>query len=321
MVRSVDIRTWSILGMRGTFGTYLYNLSKENEDIVALTADLAITSGLKKFFDNNPDRSYNIGIAENNMIGIAAGMADEGKVPFATTFSNFAALRSCEHIRHFMGYMNCNVKLVGIGAGFAMELFGNTHYAIEDMAVVRSIPNVVLLSPADGLELTKCVKAAYEHEGPVYIRLTGVMNHPVVYKEDYDFEIGKAVVIRDGSDVTLYATGSMVSVTLKAADILEEKGISCRVVDVHTVKPIDKECILANKDCKLYVSVEEHRINGGLGSAIADVMAETGEKMPALLKLGCNEEFKRAGTYPYMLEQYRLTPELIAEDVMQKLEK
>lgn len=319
MIRSVDIRTWSILGMRGTFGTYLYKLSQEHEDIVALTADLAITSGLKKFFDNNPDRSYNIGIAENNMVGIAAGLADEGKVPFATTFSNFAALRSCEHIRHFMGYMNCNVKLVGIGAGFSMELFGNTHYAIEDMAMIRAIPNVVLLSPADGLELTKAVKAAYEHEGPVYIRLTGVMNHPVVYKEDYEFEIGKAVEVKDGNDVAVYATGSMVHYALKAADILEEKGISCKVIDVHTVQPIDKDCILSNKDCKLFVSVEEHRVNGGLGSAIADVMAASAEKMPALLKLGCSDEFKRAGTYSYMLEQYRLTPELIAEDIANAL--
>ncbi len=307
--------------MRGTFGTYLNDLSKEHEDITALTADLCITSGLAKFFENNPDRSYNIGIAENNMIGIAAGMADEGKVPFATTFSNFAALRSCEHIRHFMGYMKCNVKLVGIGAGFSMELFGNTHYALEDMAVVRSIPGVVLLSPADGLELTKAVKAAYEHDGPVYIRLTGIMNHPIVYREDYDFTIGKAVRLREGNDVTLFATGSMVSPTLKAAKILEEKGISAAVADIHTIQPIDRECILDGKDSRLLVSVEEHRTNGGLGSAIADVLAETGEKMPPLLKLGCTDEFKRAGTYAYMLEQYRLTPELIAEDVMKGLDR
>ena len=319
MISRKDIRTWSILGMRGTLGTSLAALAEENDRICALTADLCVTSGLAKFRERFPERLYNVGIAEGNMLELAAGMADAGKIPFTTTFSNFAALRSCEQIRHFMSYMRCNVKCVGIGAGFAMELFGNTHYAVEDIAAIRAMPNLVILSPADGLELVYSVRAAAEYEGPVYLRIGGVMNHPIVYKEEFDFRIGKANLLKEGSEVVIIATGTMVSPSLKAAEKLEqENGISCTVLDMHTIAPLDREALRAQKDKKLFITVEEHRKDGGLGTAVAEALAEEGG-YPKLLRLGVDADYKHAGTYTYMLEQNRLTPDLIAADVRQAL--
>ena len=165
--RKADIRTWSMLGQRGTFGSALEKIGSENEKIIALSADLCNTSGLDRFAAKFPQRFINTGIAEQSLVGTAAGLADAGELPFATTFANFAALRACEQVRHFMGYMKCNVKLVGLAAGFAMEYFGNSHYGIEDVAAIRAIPNIVILSPADGMEVVKCVEAAAFHEGPV----------------------------------------------------------------------------------------------------------------------------------------------------------
>jgi transketolase len=174
------IRTLSILGQRGAFGYALTELAKENEDIIALTADLRTTSGLDRFYNEYPERIINVGIAEQNMIGIAAGMATMNFTPFATTFSNFASLRSCEQMRHFMGYMNENIKIIGFGGGFAMGMFGITHYGIEDISAIRAIPNIAILSPADCLEAAKATIASYHHNGPVFVRLTGVMNQPIL---------------------------------------------------------------------------------------------------------------------------------------------
>ena len=200
-----------MLGQRGAFGVALEKMKEKNEDIVALSADLCNTSGLDRFAAKYPNCFLNVGIAEQNLLGIAAGMADYGKIPFATTFANFALLRACEMVRHFMGYMCCNIKLVGLGAGFSMEYFGTTHYGIEDISTIRAIPNIVILSPADGLEVVKCVEAAILHEGPVYIRLTGTMNQPIVHRENFNFQIGKAIELTSGEDVAIIATGTMVA--------------------------------------------------------------------------------------------------------------
>ena len=180
----ITIRTWSMLGMRGTLGDSLVKLAADNDKIFGLTSDLCKTSGMDKFSSIYPDRFINVGIAEQNMVGIAAGLADSGYIPFATTFANFAVLRANESVRHFMAYMKCNVKLIGFGAGFAMELFGNTHYGLEDVSVLRSFPNITILQPSDGLSVYKCIELASELLGPVYIRLTGKMNLPIIYKND-----------------------------------------------------------------------------------------------------------------------------------------
>jgi len=224
-------RVFSLLGQRGTFGTVLKELAGENDKIIAISADLTRTSGLEQFAALYPERMYNVGIAEENAVGMAAGLADQGYVPFVTTFSNFATLRANEFVRHFMAYMNCNVKLVGFGSGFAMEFFGNTHYGLEDISTIRSMPNLMIFSPADGLEVAKTVDYVSKHTGPVYIRLSGKMNNPMVHKTDFDFVPGKALLLEEGEDVVLFATGSMVSVSMKARKILAENGIDVEMIE------------------------------------------------------------------------------------------
>ena len=309
-----EIRTWSILGQRGTFGLVLLDVANKDDRIIGLSADLCNTSGMDRFANKYPERFINTGIAEQNMIGVSGGIADLGYIPVATSFANFISLRSCEFVRHFLSYMQCNVKLIGLSAGFGMELFGNTHYGVEDIACMRSFPNVTILSPADGVEVVKCIEAAISINGAVYIRLTGKMNQPIVHKTDIDFEVGKSIVLREGEDVTVYATGGMVSRVLKAADILANDGIEITVVDVHSISPFDHNSVISNKDKRLIVSVEEHSIIGGLGSIIAESLSEK-QHSARLLRLGVAPEYKKAGDYEYMLEQNRLTAEMIAEDL------
>lgn len=307
-------RMLSLLGQRGTFGTVLNEVAKDNDKIIAMSADLARVSGLDGFIRNYPERYINVGIAEENAIGMAAGIADSGKIPFITTFSNFAVLRANEFVRHFMSYMNCNVKLVGLASGFAMELFGTTHYGLEDISVIRSMPNITILSPSDALEVAKCVEASVELDGPVYLRLSGKMNNPIVHKADYDFKIGKALVEREGDSCVVFATGSMVSVALKAAKELEKEDINVKVINIHTIKPIDRECILANRDKKLMISIEEHSHIGGLGTAISEILTEEGYS-GRLLRIGTGDRYKKAGTYEYMLEQHGLTVSNLIDNI------
>lgn len=320
-IKPLDIKLWSKLGQRGTFGTVLTKLAQEDDRIVALTADLASTSGLERFTQLYSERFLNVGIAEQNLVGVAAGIADSDQVPFATTFANFISLRACEQVRHFLGYMNCNVKLVGLSAGFGMELFGNTHYGLEDIATLRSIPNIVILSPADGMEVYKCVEAAVNYHGPVYIRLTGVMNQPMVYSEDYDFQIGKSVEIHSsGDDVVLYSTGSMTYLAKKAAEELEQINIGCTVVNIHTIKPLDPTIIKKYHHAKIHVSIEEHCKVGGLGSAISELLTENGLGA-RLLRMGTGNTYYKAGSYHYMLEQHELTIKHIVEKVRSSYEQ
>jgi transketolase len=308
----------SMLGQRGVFGATLNKLAAENHQIFALTADLRNTSGLDRFAANYPDRFVNVGIAEQNLVGVAAGLADGGYTVFASTFSNFAALRACEFVRHFMGYMRSPVNLVGFAAGFAMEFFGNTHYGIEDISALRAVSNLTIISPSDGLETSKAVTALVDYDAPAYLRLTGGANMPVVYKDDYDFQIGKAITLKDGNDVALIAYGSMVANALEAAKILEDEGIGCSVVNMHTVKPLDTGALDGLLDKNLLVSVEEHSIVGGLGSAIAEYLAEKSNS-PAMLRLGISQGYREAGGYTYMLEQNMLSPRHIADAIIHKL--
>jgi transketolase len=287
-------------------------VGKENENIMVLTADLSTTSGLDRFRKEYPNKFLNVGIAEQNMIGIAAGLAKEGKNVFATTFSNFAAMRSYEQVRLNLGYMHFNVKVVGLAGGLAMGMFGNTHYGIEDIALMRAVPGLTVLSPADGAEIIKSIAAAVEFHGPLYIRLTGTMNNPIVYSEDYDFSIGRAVTLLEGNDVTLIATGTMVFESLIAAKILNESSISTRVVNMHTIKPLDTSIVdLACKTSKLIVTVEEHGIIGGLGGAVAEYKAGL-KNTPPQIFIGLPDKFGNAGEYKFLLNKYGLTGEKIA---------
>ena len=223
-ITRISARTCSMLGQRGAiFGQAVLEAAQEDEKFILLTADLATLSGMTKYIDKYPNQFYNIGIAEQNMIGISAGLAAEGFHPCATTYATFITMRSCEQIRHFCGYMKEKIIVVGSGAGLSQGFAGNTHYTIEDLAVMRSIPNITIMSPADGASAVKQFELARKVEGAVYMRLTGNLNCPMVYKEETDFEIGKAKLLTEGSDVVIYAVGTMVSAALKTASLLEEK--------------------------------------------------------------------------------------------------
>jgi transketolase len=307
-----------MLGQRGVLGVTLDKLAKEDERIFVLTADLRNTSGLDRFATNFPDRFVNVGIAEQNLLGVAAGLADSGYSVFATTFANFATLRACEFVRHFMGYMRSPIKLVGFGAGFSMEFFGNTHYGIEDVSALRAIPNITIVSPADGLATLKVVQSLARHDSPAYIRLTGMSNMPTVYPADFDFTIGKAVCHRTGSDLALIACGSMVHPALVAADQLEKKGLRCTVVDMHTIKPLDVCAVDKMLDKMLIVTIEEHSTIGALGSAVAEHLSgKTG--VPPLLRIGVSPGYQKAGSYAYMLEKNGLLPHQIVDTVSQRI--
>ena len=318
-ITRISARTCSMLGQRGSiFGQAVLEAAQEDEKFVLLTADLATLSGMTKYIDKYPNQFYNIGIAEQNMIGISAGLAAEGFRPCATTYATFITMRSCEQIRHFCGYMKEKIIVVGSGAGLSQGFAGNTHYTIEDLAVMRSIPNITIMSPADGASAVKQFELARKAEGAVYLRLTGNLNCPMVYKEETDFEIGKAKLLREGSDVVIYAVGTMVSAALKAAALLEEKGVSTTVYDMFTVKPIDREAVNACKSYKLAITIEEHNKMGGLGAAVAEVMTEQ-VGLPKLLRCGIHDSFDLACDYDGLLAQNRLTPELIAEDIIAAL--
>lgn len=315
-VNEANIKAWSEAGSRGAFGAAMLDIGAARPDVVVLTADLSDATRVTEFRKRYPDRFINTGIAEQNLIGVAAGMAMAGKTVFATTFAAFAAMRCCEQVRTDVGYQNVNVKILGADGGVVMGTLGNTHYAVEDIAILRAMPNLVILSPADGLEIVKATWAAAEYKGPVYIRLTGGKNNPIVYTRDYEFTIGKAVTLREGGDLTLIATGAMVAQSLAAAGMLKEKGIAARVVDMHTIKPIDAEAIRkAAAETRLVATVEEHSILGGLGAAVAEVMAEIGGA-PKLVRIGLPDCFGPIGTYDEQLERYGLTGPRIAETVL-----
>lgn len=286
-----------------------------------VTGDLGDSSGLARFKNTFPDRFINVGIAEQNMIGVAAGLAKEGYNVFATSFGPFITLRSGEQVRMNLGYMELNVKAVAIGSGLSMAFLGNSHYGLEDAAVMRTIPNLTVVCPADCAEIVKLVHAAAEFDGPMYIRLTGAVGNPPVYTEEYDFEIGKSITLRKGSDITIFATGSMVYESLEAAKILDNSGISATVVNTHTLKPFDySEIDKAISSSKIIVTVEEHSIIGGLGSIVAEYKAKF-TNCPAQLILGLPDKFGKTAEYRFLLEKYRLVGDKIATDIQKFLQK
>jgi transketolase len=307
-------RNLSRLGTRGTFGLALLDVGAENENLLVLSADLCTTSGLDRFRSAYPERFFNTGIAEQNMLGIAGGLAKEGYKVFCSSFATFVSMRSYEMVRLNLGYMAFNIKVVGLAAGFAMGMFGNTHYATEDIALMRAVPGLCILSPADCGEVVKATRAAALYEGPVYLRLTGQAGNPIVYDHEYNFEIGRAVMLREGTDIAIIATGSMVYESLEAAKLLEPGGLSAAVIDMHTIKPLDTSAIERALEKKLIVTVEEHSVVGGLGGAVAEYKCGLNSAPPQLI-LGIADGFKKAGSYRYMLEQNGLTASHIADSI------
>lgn len=303
----------SMFGMGGAvFGFALPEISKVRQDIFALSADMSSPAGLDKFKTLFPDRFINVGIAEQNMIGLAAGLTDTGYKCVCVAQSCFISMRDYEMIRQFCGYMECPLIIIGIHGGFSLTFFGNTHYALEDIALMRTIPGMTVIAPCDALEAVKAFDNAVNMDAPVFIRLQGGAGWPAVHKKDFDFRIGKAIKLHDGNDAQIISTGSMVANSLKAAELLAKDGIQVDVIDMHTIKPLDTDII--NLDNDLVFTVEEHRPIGGLGDAVADYLS--GQSIsPRLVKICVDEIFPQVGDYGYLLEQCGLQPNQIAERI------
>jgi len=315
MIDARNAKLWSVLGQRGTFAVTMLELAKAHDNLMVVTADLGTLTGLDRFKNQWPAKFLNVGIAEQNMIGIAAGLAKEGHLVYATTYSNFLAMRSYEQIRLNLGYMRFPVHLVGTGAGIVMGFSGNSHYGLEDLALMRAVPGLTVLSPADGVETVKTLYAVKEYPHPTYIRLTGTLNNPAVYTQDYDFEIGRAVTLREGTDVMIFATGTMVHASLQAANLLAERGVSAGVVDMHTIKPLDTQAVVAAcGKSKLIVTAEEHAMIGGLGGAVAEFKSTIGSPVKHLF-IGLPDRFGKVAEYSFLLEKYGLTGSGIADRI------
>ena len=300
------------------FGMYLVENEQQADNFHVLTADMSLASCLDRIKLQMPNRYTDVGIAEQNMVGIAAGMASEGFHPIAICQATFITMRAFEMDRQLLGYMQNPVILVGLHAGFFLQFMGNTHYAIEDIAIMRTIPGMTVLSPADAGEAVACMEAALNYNGPVYIRLTGGSMAQTVYPEECEVIIGKNKTLIEGDDIAIFATGTMVGKALDAAVILKKNDINARVVDVSSIKPLDTGAIDLARETRLLVSIEEHSIIGGLGAAISEYTASKGG-FPPLLSLGVKDRFGKVGDYYYQLKQNRLTPELIVEDITARI--
>ena len=302
---------------REAYGEALVELGKINENVVVLDADLSGSTKTSMFKKAFPERHFNVGIAEADLIGTAAGFAACGKTAFASTFAMFAAGRAFEQIRNTVAYPKLNVKIAPTHAGISVGEDGGSHQSVEDIAIMRAIPGMIVLSPADAVETKKMVFAAAEYDGPVYIRM-GRLNVPVLFDDNYDFQIGIANTLRDGKDVTIASTGLMTAEALKAAEELEKEGISVRVINVGTIKPLDGETILkAAEETKFIVTAEEHSVIGGLGSAVSEFLSEV--HPTKVKKVGIYDKFGQSGTGEELLQKYELTAEKLISVIKENL--
>ena len=292
------------IATRASYGKALTELGAENQNIIVMDADLSGSTQTKKFAEKFPERFINAGIAECNMMGMAAGLAISGKTVFASTFAMFAAGRAYEIIRNSIGYTHANVKVCATHAGLTVGEDGASHQCLEDLALMRAIPGMTVINPADDVSARKLIKAAAKFDGPCYIRL-GRASVPVLYGEDQEVEIGKALKLKEGNDAVIIATGIMVDTAMQAAELLKAEGLEVGVIDMHTIKPIDEEAIIEAAKTGAIVTVEEHSVMGGLGSAVAEVVCQ---KAPCRMKIvGVQDTFGESGTPAELLEKYHLT--------------
>jgi transketolase len=318
-INEKSIKIWSTIGSRATLGIAALDLAKKIDNLMVLTCDVSTSAGLDRFRKTYPEKYLDLGIAEQNMIGVAAGLASENFNVITTTFAPFQTMRCCEQIKVNLGYMKQKICMVGIASGLALGTLGYTHCCIEDVGILRSIPGITIISPADSLETVKALQAAVKSENPSYLRLTGSSNNPIVYNKDYEFKIGKSITLKEGKDITIFCAGAMVYQSLEAAKILETRNVSSKVVNMHTIKPIDSESI--NDACnfsKLIVSVEEHNIIGGLGTAIAERLAKN-NKSPKLLTIGIDDQYSKGGSYKFLQEKHGLTSNQIVSNILENL--
>ncbi|MBR1476499.1 MAG: transketolase family protein [Lachnospiraceae bacterium] len=304
------------IATRDAYGKALVELGKLHDNLYVLDADLAAATKTVTFKKEFPERHIDCGIAENNMMGIAAGLSTCGIVPFASSFAMFAAGRSYEQVRNSIGYPQMNVKIGATHAGISVGEDGASHQCNEDIALMREIPGMVVINPSDGIEARAAVFAAYEHQGPVYLRF-GRLAIPNFHDENYKFEIGKGEVLRDGKDLTIIATGLCVAETLKAYDMLKEKGVDARIINIHTIKPIDRELVVkAAKETGRIFTVEEHSVIGGLGSAVLEAISE--ECPVKVTRIGIQDVFGESGPALELIHKYGLDGEGICKTVLEK---
>lgn len=309
-----NIRTWSMLGSRRLLGTVLEELASTDEKFIFITADVGRYYAINRYIEKYPNRIINVGIAEQNMIGVAAGLAKEGFHPMVATYATFATSRVLDQIRVNMGLMKLGIVVLGVSAGLVEGDMSATHMGLEDIADIMAIPNIDVISPADCTESVKAMIDASRSGRPTYVRLTGGFNEPIVYRDNYDFNIGKSIILKEGRDVIIAATGTMVSKALRVADMLSELGIMATVVDVNTIRPMDSSFISLIKNYRFLVSLEEHSVYGGLGSVIDYAMAKF-DKKPKHLLIG-TDKYVDAMQYDDLLNAYGMQPEQIKESII-----
>ena len=315
-----NARTWSRMGARAMYGQALSAIASKNPNIIAMSADLGRSSGLDRFSKENPDQFINTGIAEQNMVGCAAGLARVGFDVFASTFAPFASMRASEQVRMNMGYMQEPVKLVALGSGLSMAFLGNSHYGLEDVAVMRTIPDLTIVSPADCAEIVKTIEALINYKKPVYIRLTGAVNPPIVYEDEYEFEIGKAIWIKEPRDINIVSAGTTVGHCKAAIEMLQEKGVEVGLLNMHTIKPLDTKALeTCIQSSKTLITVEEHTIIGGLGSAILEHVTKSKFDGNFFIH-GIADRYVETGNYAFLLERNKLDKQGIFEFLLNSIE-
>lgn len=318
---SKQIKLWSNLGQRATFGLLTLDLIKDYKNLHIVSADVSTSAGLDRFKKSFPNNYIDVGIAEQNMIGIATGLKDEGLDVITTTFAPFQTSRCNEQIKVNLGYMKYKVVMVGLASGLALGPLGFTHCSIEDLGVLRSIPNIAIVSPADCGSLSQILKASMKYSNSVYIRLTGSSNCPIIYNEEINLDIGKANEIKKISDLTIFGSGPTVNLAIKVSEELQKKNIKAGVIDMHTIKPIDKDILKKTvKRSKMLVSIEEHNLIGGLASALSEELSKI-DRSPRLISFGAEDFYSQAGTYDYLKETYGLTIENIVSKILKNYEQ
>lgn len=320
-INSRQIRFLTRMGSRGAFGAAIYNLAKEKKDFFALSADLGRASGFDRLMRDYPEKYLNVGIAEQDLIGVAAGLAKDGTPVFATTYAPFASFRCADQVRNYCGYMGLNIKVIGLDSGMIQSTFGASHYGLEDISLMRAIPNMTVISPSDGIQIQLAVNEIHKYNGPVYLRITGGSFLPSIYNEDNAyFEIGKANILHksNNKNIAIIATGSVLHNVLQAYDELNKEGLDCTIVDMHTLKPLDTDCLDQLIDYKYIFTVEEHTIIGGLGSAVAEFFSNK-IKHPLHYMIGTNDYFPHPGSYDYLLELNSLSTEALLNSIKNKI--
>ena len=310
-----NIKLWSNLGMRATFGLLALELAEKNPNLMITTSDVSTSAGLDRFKSKYPEKYLDVGIAEQNLLGVSAGLSSEGFDVISTTFAPFQTLRCCEQIKVNLGYMKHKICMVGLASGLVLGNLGFTHCSIEDIGVLRSIPNLTIVSPSDPFELYKCLNEAINYKNSVYIRLTGGSNTNIINTKDYNFKIGKAIKLVEGNEITIFGSGNILGNCIEAANLLSKENINCSVYNMHTIKPIDNEIILKeSENSKLIISVEEHNVIGGLGSAISEVLSGH-ENKTRLIRIGVNDFYSDGGSYNYLKDKYGLSTEKIINKI------